>query len=248
MILTFAHPKGGTGKTTACTNVAGFLAAAGRRVLLVDLDARADATAALGVDPATVKASFADVLAGGVGLGDVLLDADGGIRLVPGSPALDDVEPRPGDLRLALEPLQDDFDVVVVDAPSSSPRLAATGLAAADAVVVALDAGVFALEGLALLDRQLAATEPGARLRTADVAVLSRPPASTLGDRILRRASPFASVLDTLRTRYASLHVVPDDPAVFEAQRRGVPLSVSSPASPAGHAYRGLAQELMARG
>ena len=57
MIVTFAHHKGGTGKTTTCTSVAGELAKRGRRVLVVDMDPQANATAGLGVDVSTVKAT-----------------------------------------------------------------------------------------------------------------------------------------------------------------------------------------------
>jgi len=50
-VVAFAHHKGGTGKTTSCLNVAGFLQKDGKKVLVVDCDPQANATAGLGVSP-----------------------------------------------------------------------------------------------------------------------------------------------------------------------------------------------------
>ncbi|WP_165078034.1 ParA family protein, partial [Methanogenium sp. MK-MG] len=48
LIVTFAHHKGGTGKTTSCLNIAGYLHECGRRVLVIDCDPQANATSGLG--------------------------------------------------------------------------------------------------------------------------------------------------------------------------------------------------------
>jgi len=51
----FANQKGGTGKTTSCVNIAGYLALSGHKVLVVDFDPMASATSALGIDCMTLK-------------------------------------------------------------------------------------------------------------------------------------------------------------------------------------------------
>ncbi len=61
-IIAFAHHKGGTGKTTSCLNVAGYLQKDGKKVLVVDCDPQANATTGLGINPPeTLKLSMYDV-------------------------------------------------------------------------------------------------------------------------------------------------------------------------------------------
>lgn len=252
--VVFAHPKGGTGKSTACTNVAGFLAARGRRVLIVDVDPKANATAALGVDDATLKAGLLDALTGGVRLRDVLVEGAGGVHVAPATQDLVAAEPalyaRGGDhtrhLRRALVDVAGRYEFVLLDPPPGTGVLALNALAAAEELVVALDPGVFAMEGLDGLDALLAelAAHAGRRPETR-ACVLSRAVSPSVGDRLRGRADPTAALLPTLRARYPSVHVAPYDPAVFEAQRRGEPLARMDPRSPAACAYEALAETLL---
>jgi len=62
MIITFAHYKGGTGKTTSCISVAGFLARYGKKVLVVDLDPQGNTTSGLGIDKSTVTDNMYHVM------------------------------------------------------------------------------------------------------------------------------------------------------------------------------------------
>tara|TARA_Y100000310_G_C20578186_1_gene761557 strand:- start:710 stop:919 length:210 start_codon:yes stop_codon:yes gene_type:complete len=62
MIVTFAHYKGGTGKTTSCLSVAGWLAKNEKKVLVVDLDPQGNATSGLGIDKQEQKQHIYHVL------------------------------------------------------------------------------------------------------------------------------------------------------------------------------------------
>ncbi|MEK6927551.1 MAG: AAA family ATPase [Nanoarchaeota archaeon] len=62
MIICFAHYKGGTGKTTSCLSVAGWLAKYGKRVLVIDLDPQGNATSGLGIDKKTIDKSMFEVM------------------------------------------------------------------------------------------------------------------------------------------------------------------------------------------
>lgn len=253
MIVTFAHHKGGTGKTTSCVNVAGFAAAAGAKVLVVDLDPQANATAGLGVDVTTIKASMLDVLTGGVAIRDVILDVGEGVHLAPATLDLVAAEPwlyaqtedRMLRLSKALQPVLALYDHVLVDTPPGAGVLMLNGIVAADRIVVALDPGVFALEDLHAFDTLLADVETNLGLtRVADVAVVTRALRSGLMDTLLGRPDPVRDVVEELRRRFRTVHVVPYDRAVFESQRRGVPLAAVAPSSPAGAAYRALARDV----
>ena len=61
-IIAFVHFKGGTGKTSSCISIAGYLAKAGKSVLVVDLDPQANATSGLGIDGHSVDYSMHHVL------------------------------------------------------------------------------------------------------------------------------------------------------------------------------------------
>ena len=89
-VICFAHHKGGTGKTTSCLNIAGFLKQAGERVLIIDTDPQGNATAGLGVDPGSLEYSMYDVFMGSfegfpsVGIRDVVRESRSGVDIAPG--------------------------------------------------------------------------------------------------------------------------------------------------------------------
>ena len=61
-IISFSNQKGGVGKTTTCVNMAAYLARAGKKVLLVDLDPQGNATTGLGFSKGTLKKSVYNVI------------------------------------------------------------------------------------------------------------------------------------------------------------------------------------------
>ena len=60
--IAFVNHKGGTGKTTSCISIAGFLAKNGYKTLVVDFDPQANATSGLGIDAATLHYSVYDAV------------------------------------------------------------------------------------------------------------------------------------------------------------------------------------------
>lgn len=163
----FVHTKGGTGKTTACVNVAGFLQDRGRNVLVVDGDPEADATANLGLDQSAVEDSLHEVLLSEAGV----LDADPsravyptrhGIDVLPGAPRLHDgygmlyEEDHRNDLMdEALRGLEDRYDHVLIDAPGSYIDPIAAAVRAAHDTYLVLDPSIFAQHGALALKRFL---------------------------------------------------------------------------------------------
>lgn len=163
-VIAFAHHKGGTGKTTSCLNVAGYLQKDGKRVLVVDCDPQANATSGLGVDPERVEQSMYDVFMSvfegfpDVRITDIIVPTTSGIYLAPATLDLVGVEPylygiddRVGILREMLTPVRDTYDFILIDTPPSMGQFVINGLVAADHTVVTLDAGTFALNGMEAL-------------------------------------------------------------------------------------------------
>ena len=61
-IVSFSNQKGGVGKTTTCVNMAAYIAATGKKVLLVDIDPQGNATTGLGFSKSSLKKSVYNVL------------------------------------------------------------------------------------------------------------------------------------------------------------------------------------------
>jgi chromosome partitioning protein len=188
LIVTFAHHKGGTGKTTSCLNIAGFLHESGKRVLVIDCDPQANATSGLGVDPCSDQLSMYDVFmsyAGDfpdVGLADIITETKSGIFLASSSldlvgaePYLYTIDNRAAILKDVITEIGDAYDHILIDTPPSMGQFVLNGLVAADRVVVTFDSGIFALKGAEALSAIMddVETYTGEKV-VADVAVLTR--------------------------------------------------------------------------
>jgi len=163
-VITFAHHKGGTGKTTACLNIGGFLKKNGKKVLIVDCDPQANATSGLGVEPGTAKYDMYDVFMSGtegfetVSLRNAILKTGAGPDLCPSSLDLAGAEPylyerddRVLVLKNAIQPVSRGYDAILIDTPPSMGQFLINGLVAADHTVVTMDTGPFALQGIGSL-------------------------------------------------------------------------------------------------
>ncbi|MBC7224831.1 MAG: ParA family protein, partial [Anaerolineae bacterium] len=159
-VYAFANQKGGVGKTTTAVNLGAFLAEAGFKVLIVDMDPQANATSSLGVDKRNLPASIYDLLIGSLPLAQVLhLTSRVRLDLLPSTPDLAGLEVEAASfegreflLRRALQPALGLYDYVLVDTPPSLGLLTVNGLVAADAgVVIPIQCEYLALEGLTQL-------------------------------------------------------------------------------------------------
>src|SRR3989454_5568399 len=156
-IITCANHKGGTGKTTTAVNVsAGLAVLTQQRVLLVDCDPRGHASLALGVESTHVRYSVTDLLTGARPEVQTLCwDPGNNLHILPANATLKDIEPelwRRGDGRLqlkqALQPLLDVFDVMVIDTPPTLGFWTQAPLVASTDLLIPVDVGYFSLEGM----------------------------------------------------------------------------------------------------
>ncbi len=163
-IIAFAHHKGGTGKTTSCLNIAGYLQKDGKNVLVVDCDPQANATTGLGINPETLELSMYDVFMSvfegfpDIVIDDVIVTTASGIDLAPATldlvgvePYLYSIEDRAGLLKEALDRVKGTYDFILIDTPPSMGQFVINGLVAADHTIVTLDPGTFALRGMEAL-------------------------------------------------------------------------------------------------
>jgi chromosome partitioning protein len=154
--LALISRKGSVGKTTTAVNLGAALAAVGKKVLLIDLDAQASASLSLGNQRGQLAPSMADVLAGTVPLGDAIRRTrTPGLDLVTGSCDLAtfDVEmarTRNGEqcLRRPLESVEGRYDVILIDCPANLSLLPTAALVASTAYLVALSPQFLVFDGL----------------------------------------------------------------------------------------------------
>jgi len=154
------NQKGGVGKTTTSVNLAAGLAAAGRRVCLVDLDPQAHASLHLGVEAQPGTPSLYDVMLGHRRLIEIRRQVAPSLWVVPGNTDLAGIEQelageagRETVLREKLDELEAGcpLDYCLVDCPPSLGVLTINALAGVDEVFITLQPHFLALQGLSKL-------------------------------------------------------------------------------------------------
>ncbi len=161
-VFAVANQKGGVGKTTTSVNLSVYLAAAGRRVLLVDMDPQGNATSSLGVSAR--ERTLYDSLVGGDDLEAVVtLSRRMGLDVAPSDPALAAAEvelvaedEREYRLREMLAPLLPRYDLILLDCPPSLGLITVNALTAAEGLIAPIQCEYLALEGLGQLTRTIA--------------------------------------------------------------------------------------------
>lgn len=158
-IIGFINQKGGVGKTTSTINVARYLAEAGKKVLLVDLDPQGNASSGLGIDAKSLEKNLYHAMILGLPVQEIILRTETeNLHIIPSAQDLAGAEiemvhidGREFRLQGALRPVRSYYDYILIDSPPSLGLLTINGLVACDEVVVPVQTEYYALEGLSQL-------------------------------------------------------------------------------------------------
>jgi chromosome partitioning protein len=219
---------------------------------------------------------------------DIIIKTASGIDLAPAHLDLVGAEPYlyhakfpTGVLKEALADVRHQYSYVFIDTPPSLGQFVINGLFAADHVIVTLDSGSFALNGVTTLTTIFSDIKEslGKEIRP-DMAIVSR-----WGEGLLQSCAPpekeedpglfmrirnifskppepspeslkaaeeqkqehtrLLAMLSQIKRRFPSVYTVPYSTAVYDAQKRGMPISHIAPESGAGFAYKTIAEEVM---
>lgn len=246
-ILAIANQKGGVGKTTTAVNLGAGLAELGLRVLVIDLDPQGNATTGLGMETPYFDSSMYDVLLHEVGLEDCieatsirnLFVAPATIDLAGAEIELVPLFSREMRLRKALEPVQEDFDFVLIDCPPSLGLITVNGLAAASEVLVPIQCEYYALEGLGQLLRnvELVRVSLNPTLEVSTIVLTMYDARTKLADQVVHEVRQHFGE-KVCRT------IIPRAVRISEAPSFGVPVTIHDPTSRGALAYRALAKEI----
>src|ERR1700690_214894 len=156
-IIAVLNQKGGVGKTTTTINLAAYLAKAGKKVLVCDIDPQANSTSGLGLDKQALDTTLYDVLFSRAEAHKTIHKVTShGLFLLPANPKLAGAEVELVEMpyrELKLKNVLDnrDYDYILIDCPPSLGLLTVNALTAADEVLIPVQAEYYAMEGLSQL-------------------------------------------------------------------------------------------------
>lgn len=247
-----ANQKGGVGKTTTAINLGTALAAAGKKVLIFDVDPQGNAATGLDIRPEDRTHSSYDVLVGACSFDDAVMETlVPNLFIIAGSQDLSGLETelmqserpqyRMRDA-LAAAKVVGGYDYLLIDCPPSLNILTVNALTASDAVLVPLQCEFFALEGLKqLLDTVgLVQRNLNPQLDIQGIILTMHDKRTSLSDQVAAdvRHHLGDKVYDT---------VIPRNVRLSEAPSFGKPAIIYDIKAPGSQAYLALARELLAR-
>ena len=249
-VISVTNQKGGVGKTTTSLAVAVGLLKEGYKVLAIDLDPQANLSFSLGGDTedaptvyelikGEVKARFAiqrttcvDLISSNILLSGVELEFTS--------------EGREYLLKHALEPLMAKYDYIVIDTPPALSVLTVNAFAAADYLIIPMQADIFSLQGIAQLSETILRLRQhcNPKLQIGGILLCKYDGRTVLGKRIRETAEMVAGQVGT-RLYETSIHA---SIAIPESQTNQTNMYDYSPRNPAVNDYRTFVQELLKEG
>ncbi len=248
--ISFTNQKGGVGKTTTCINLAAYVAAMGKKVLVLDLDSQGNATSGLGIEKNKDLKTIYDVISGESTLSDVIChtiieDLD----IIPATVDLAGAEiemvqmpQREKIIKGILSSIKDSYDFIMIDCPPSLGLITVNALTASDSIIIPIQCEFFPLEGLTQL------------MNTIKLIKYHLNPAIDIEGVVMtmkdKRSNLTAQVSDEILKFFGKrvfFTYIPRNIRLAEAPSHGEPILLYEPYSKGAEAYMSLAEEFLDR-
>ncbi|MCH5164387.1 MAG: ParA family protein [Clostridiales bacterium] len=249
-IIAVANQKGGVGKTTTCINLSSFVAAMGKRTLMVDIDPQGNCTSGIGLNKRDLKQSVYNVLVGDCSARDAIVPTcvkgmdimPSNIDLAGAEIELIKVPSREKVLRKTLQPLKNKYDYIFIDCPPSLALLTVNALTAADSILIPIQGEFFALEGLSQLMNtiRLAKKHLNPTLEVEGVLL-------TMYDGRSNLVSSVTAEIIKYFGKSVYTHRIPRNVKLGEAPSYGMPIMQFEPRCTGSIAYKAFAEEFLDR-
>lgn len=247
-IVSIFNQKGGVGKTTTNINLSASLVAAGKNVLIVDIDPQGNSTSGLGIDKDNIEKSIYDLLVEGEDARDIVYETSfEGLKIIPSTMELAGAEielalkeNREYCLEKAIESIRGDYDYIFIDCPPSLGILTINALKASDSVMIPIQCEYYALEGVSQLMNTINLVKKGLNpsLQIEGVVLSMFDGRTNLSIQVVEEVKKYFGN-KVYRT------MIPRNVRLAEAPSYGVPVIAYDEKSKGAIAYNELAEEFL---
>lgn len=249
-VIAITNQKGGVGKTSSAINLAASLAILEKKTLIIDADPQANATSGIGVNPKEVNHGLYECLVGDATIQDAILSTEtphldilpSHVDLVGAEIELINVPSRERIIAKLIESVKETYDYIIIDCSPSLGLITVNALAAADSVIIPVQAEYFALEGLGKLLNTIKIVQKriNADLQIEGILI-------TMFDQRLRLAN---DVNQEVRKHFEELvfeTIIHRNTRIGEAPSVGKPVILFDASSKGAQDYLNLAREILVK-
>ena len=249
-IISIINQKGGVGKSTTAVNLAAALGNLGKNVLIVDFDPQGNSTSGFGIEKEELEQCVYDALLNDVPAEDLLIKTNSkNVSVIPATIQLAGAEielvsamARETRLKELLQPIEQNYDFVLIDCPPSLGLLTINALTAADSVLIPIQCEYYALEGVTKLleSMRMVKSRINKGLDVYGVLLTMYDSRTSLANQVVDEVKGYFGdkVFDTL---------IPRTVKISEAPSFGMPVIDYAPQNKGAQAYMELANEVIDR-
>jgi chromosome partitioning protein len=249
--IVVANQKGGVGKTTTVVNLSAYIAEAGKKTLVIDLDSQGNSCSGLGVSKEDKERGLYEALIGSADVKNItvptqvsnLFVVPSNINLSGAQVEMVDLPKREFKLRDVVDEIRNEYDYILIDSPPSLGLLTINGLVAADAVIIPIQCEYYALEGLSQLLKtiNLVKQRLNHELKIEGVLLTMYDTRTNLSRQVVEE------IVSYFKSKVYKT-IIPRNIRLAEAPSYGKPINLYDPKSLGAISYHSLSREIIKNG